>query len=728
MTRVVLACLAALAVACAAHDEADRHAAAAAAYLQRGELAKSRGELERAIALRPDRLDFRVRLGTVHAAAGRFRRAREEFEWVLARDPDRIDAWIAWGDAAAADGRPDDAFDMWRRAATRGDATPPLLARLGIVLEELGRAPKAVRVFRRAAARDATPSARMLAHWGAALEETGRTDEAEARYRAALARDPEEPTALLHLGGRLAGNPAQRARGVAMLETVVRRAPTDPRALEAAGRAYAEAGRYEESHALLRRAVAATADRDPALPARVAALGDVAVKLPRATPPLAAPNILLVLIDTLRADHVGCYGYARGTTPTIDALAAAGALFETTVSQAPWTAASAGTILTGLYPSAHGIDRGVRWAEGEIAERLPFLLQRSLGASVATLPETLRRGGYRTAAFVSNVYMNSIFGFGRGFDLYDDQSGDYASDVMTVKRRSDETNARVFAWLADHPAEPLFLLVHYNDPHWPYDPPGPLAGRWTAGYAGGLTPAKTALVVESEGRPVTGLTDADLAYLIGLYDGEIAAADRSLGHLLERVRLSSWSRPWVTVVTADHGEEFLEHGSTSHGYTLFEEQLRVPLVVNDPGRVRPARIHEPVQLVDVAPTILDIARVSTERPAMQGMSLVPLLDAATAYDPGPAFSEAPLVGSLAAVRTPGGLKLVVDAEHGRQSLFDLGADPHEKSDLSAARPADREALTQMLERWRAATRPSHPAETVVDEATKRRLTALGYVN
>jgi len=458
------------------------------------------------------------------------------------------------------------------------------------------------------------------------------------------------------------------------------------------------------------------------------------VPSPRAPAAAEAPNVLLVVIDTVRADHVSCYGYRRATTPTLDALAAAGVLFEQAISQAPWTAASVGSLVTGVYPSVHGIDGGVEWTDNGAPGRLPFVTQRALRRSVATLAEILRAHGYRTAGFVSNVYLNGVFGFGRGFDVYADDHADYSGDVMTRKRRGGETNRRVTQWLDAGRTEPFFLFVHYNDPHWPYDPPPPFGAEWTAGYTGALTPADTAVVVESEGRPVPQLGPDDVGYLEALYDGEIAYADRNLGALLDRLHSTHLERPLLTVVTADHGEEFLDHGSTSHGYTLYDEQIHVPLVVELPGRLRPSRVRAQVRLIDVAPTILELAGVPSRR-GMQGRSLVAFMNGDARQGARDAFSEAPLRGVMRSVRTAAGLKLIEDAARDRFRVYDLRLDAAEHDDRSGRAPSLEADLKRRLAHRVAANASridrllaQEPTNgVVVDDALRRRLEALGYI-
>ena len=456
-----------------------------------------------------------------------------------------------------------------------------------------------------------------------------------------------------------------------------------------------------------------------------------------APPPAEAPNVVLIVIDTLRLDHVGCYGYRRPTTPHIDALAREGVLFDNPVSQAPWTGASVASLLTGLHPSVHGLDAGARWDTPLGSDELPFVVQRTLHPSTRTLTEVLRAHGYCTAGFVSNVYLNAAFGFARGFDVYEDDHADYSGDVFLYKRRGDETNHRVARWLQTGPPEPFFLLVHYNDPHWPYDPPRPHGAEWVAGYRGPLTPAGTAVVAESEGRPVRDLDPESLAYIVGLYDGEVHFADATVGALLERLRQTALSRPVLTVLTADHGEEFLDHGSMSHGYTLYDEQLRVPLVMHFPGRLPAGRVRPQVRLIDVMPTVLDLAGLGSAAADTQGVSLVALARGQSSRGSGDAFSEAPLRGTLRSVRTPPGWKLVEDVGRGRSLLFDLVRDPRERTNVSTRAAAAADALARRASRWVARNAAqagelgldrAPPAQVVVDEATRKRLEALGYVS
>jgi arylsulfatase A-like enzyme len=445
----------------------------------------------------------------------------------------------------------------------------------------------------------------------------------------------------------------------------------------------------------------------------------------------------MIVLDTLRADHLGSYGYPRATSPHIDGLARQGVLFESAISQAPWTAASIASLFTSLYPSVHGLNGGIRWGgkQGKQGNTLPFATQKTLPPGQLTLAEMLRRNGYRTAGFVSNVYVNSIFGFSQGFETYGDDHGDYSGDVGRAKRRASETNRQVFAWLEQEIEEPFFLFVHYNDCHWPYDPPAPFGQEWVKDYQGDLTPERTTAIVEQQGKPITGLDDDDLRYLIGLYDGEVAYTDAAVGDLLEKVRSAGLERELLTVVTADHGEEFLDHGSASHGYTLFDEQIHVPLIFHLPGRLAPRRVAAQVRSIDIMPSILDLAGVGERPDSLQGESLVALLTGKTDRGPSAAYSEATYVGEQKSLRADGKLKLIYRVEDQGTSLFDLASDPRERADVAVERPAVVTSLRGELQSWQQANEELRTTlfaeeteqEVILDDETQERLRALGYI-
>jgi Flp pilus assembly protein TadD len=391
--------------------------------------------------------------------------------------------------------------------------------------------------------------------------------------------------------------------------------------------------------------------------------------------PRPRPNLLLVTIDTLRADHLGCYGYSPAATPVLDALAARGVRFTTAVAHVPLTAPSHASILTGLLPLGHGVrDNGA------------FVLP----SSPTTLAEAFRDAGYRTAAFVSGFPLDHRFGFARGFLTYDDrmQRGRDARRAPYVERTAAEVTSAAVDWIRGAHA-PWFVWAHYFDPHAPYEPPGDLASRFASSP----------------------------------YDGEIAFVDRELGRLLTAADVGPSSA--LVLVTSDHGESLGEHGEATHGVFVYDATLRVPWVMAGPGIARGRVSPVVARGIDVAPTLLDYAGLRVPL-AMQGRPLRPAADGREMAD-APAYAESLFCNlnlgwaELHAWRTRR-WKLV---EAPRPELYDLGTDPGETRDVSGARVDDarvlRSALRQALE-----ARPPD-ASTGPGPEVRERLRALGYV-
>ena len=395
------------------------------------------------------------------------------------------------------------------------------------------------------------------------------------------------------------------------------------------------------------------------------------------------PDIVLIVVDTLRADHVGAYGHHRETTPHLDVLASRGVLFENAWATAPWTLPSVMSIHTGLYPSDHRVENdGLK-----------------LGAEVSILAEQLSAAGYETAAFVSHVYVSRPFGFDRGFDTFEDFGiGRPGYRVEAgMEPTADIVTEAALARLGRRSRAPLFLFVHYFDPHWPYDPPPQYRELFPNDYNGPLDASYDSISRFQD--PAVPLPDGYRAFLEARYDGEIRFVDEMIGRLLDALD----ERAWV-VVTADHGEEYKEHGSMGHGRQLYEESIRVPLVIAGP---RPRgeeergdgglRITSPVSGVDLHPTILDLAGIVERGPKRRGVTLVPIL-----RGDGSLPADRPLVSGtirLNAYRTAlrrDRLKLIHFMDRDRNELFDLEADPEERDDLAPRRPDDRRALLATL--------------------------------
>ncbi len=403
--------------------------------------------------------------------------------------------------------------------------------------------------------------------------------------------------------------------------------------------------------------------------------------------PQNRPNVLLVTIDTLRADHVGSYGYHDASTPTIDALARRGVRFETAVAHAPLTGPSHASILTGQTPLGHGF----RNNSGFI-----------LAPEVKTIAQDFRNAGYHTGAFVSGFPLDRRFGFDRGFETYDDHfpKGNDRRRTPYVERFADATTDVALRWLAtaspretQQPA-PWFLWVHYYDPHAPYEPPA-----------------------------------ADLAerYRQSPYDGEIAFVDRQLGRLLQTLDGRGETSRTIVLVTADHGESLGEHGEGTHGIFLYDATLRVPWIMAGP-QIAAGRVSRTIaRSIDVLPTLVDYAGLP-QRSDVDGRSLRRAADGEQMSD-APAYAESlyPELelgwAPLHAWRTAG-FKFI-KAPH--PELYDLQSDPSEKTNRAGEQGPRASELSNQLEVALRHPTPSAPVQTV-DAETAERLRALGYVS
>lgn len=345
---------------------------------------------------------------------------------------------------------------------------------------------------------------------------------------------------------------------------------------------------------------------------------------PDPTPPVVAaaqPHIILVMVDALRSDHISAYGYPRQTTPNLDTVAAAGATFVDASVPAPWTFPSNAAMLTGYLPS----HLGVLWADD--ASRLPD--------ETHLLAEWLHDRGYATAGFTASYYTRGRFGFDQGFDTYQQLTSDRTAAALNQLAQSWLDGN----WSAVKSAErPLFLYLYYFDPHTWYTPPPPYDTLYDPDYTGPLTGE-----FYEHGEPVVSgaftPTPRDLEHLIALYDGEIAYWDSAFGQMLAYLDGLALLDNSVIIVTSDHGQMFGEHGKWVHRSSLCEEVLRVPFIVRYPERFAGGlQIDEPVSLVDLTPTVLDLLD-ETAPAEMTGVSLLPLLEQRPWQTPPPVFSE-----------------------------------------------------------------------------------------
>ena len=398
----------------------------------------------------------------------------------------------------------------------------------------------------------------------------------------------------------------------------------------------------------------------------------------------ARPPIVLITIDTLRADRLGSYGSTRGLTPSLDAFAREATRFTAAVSQVPLTLPSHATILTGLHPARHG----VRTNDGF-----------RLSPAVPTLAESLKSAGYTTGAFIGGYPLRRSSGLSRGFDRYDDE---FLAASDAIERSADAVMQSAQAWVDANAAQPFFAWIHLFDPHSPYTPPPPFAA-------------------EHRDSP---------------YDGEVAYTDAAIGRFLDHLRQRTLFASAAIVVVADHGESLGEHGERTHGTFLYDSTIRVPMLIKMSARRSTVRlkpdttgtIDVPVETADLAPTIAALADATLDR--ADGRSVLPLIDGAAGDPDRPAYAESyyqnVLLGwsPLRAVRTAR-WKLV---EAPRSELYDLEHDPGELQNRVEERAALASGLQRALQAIDSNGGAAAAPPTAAARESAERLRSLGYAS
>jgi arylsulfatase A-like enzyme len=438
-----------------------------------------------------------------------------------------------------------------------------------------------------------------------------------------------------------------------------------------------------------------------------------------AAPPVlpAAHNVIFILVDTLRADHLPLYGYGRDTSPNLTALGRESIVFLDARSQASCTFPSVNSMLTSRSAAAFlGQPGGALGLPDGIPGLAELLRARGLHTAAISASPIVRRSPSR---------FNPGGGYGRGFDSFQEEC---------VWKSADCVTDQALPHLA-HDPRPLFLYLHYLDPHGPYAPPESYRHRFARGH-----PAK-AFVRQGDPNPIAAwlykhgpdprLTPADLSYLMDLYDDEISFFDSQLGRLLEGLRGSGLLDDAIVVFAADHGEEFLEHGDVKHCHNLFDTTLRTPLLLRVPG-ARARSVATPVENLDIVPTVLELlgergeARSSGGRDgaAFEGRSL----RQAVLGDPLPPSYQRAAQGALRSV-ADGRWKLVLDLRTHRFAMYDLGADPGETRDVLADHRRDFHRLRDALSAWLTRTEGG-PAADSLRRAVEadRRLRSVGYLD
>jgi arylsulfatase A-like enzyme len=412
------------------------------------------------------------------------------------------------------------------------------------------------------------------------------------------------------------------------------------------------------------------------------------------TPP--GDNVILISIDTLRADHLGAYGYGPPTSPNLDRFRDEAVLFTQAIAHAPSTLPSHASMLTSRLPQHHGAS----YARGT-----------ALPPEVVTLAEVLSDDGFHSVSYNGGGQLAPIYGLDQGFEIYLPKAGPFGKVVD-----------RTVDWLEEHRGEPFFLFLHTYEVHHPYKPRPKLLEIFDDGYAGELPDQISVELLEEVNRGDRVLGDADLAHIIATYDAEIRSMDRAFGRLEAYLRQAGLWHDTVVAFTSDHGEEFGEHGKVGwHSHTLYDELLRVPLMIKLAASAHGGdTVERQVRLIDLAPTLLAaVGRRSPE--GFDGRSLLPLL-AAQRSSERPAVSwldsDGPGIESLRYK----GWKLYQD------HLFHLETDPGELHDVAGDNAQMRRRLARRLEKIVRSRDAADGEEVAPDEETLKHLRALGYLN
>ena len=442
------------------------------------------------------------------------------------------------------------------------------------------------------------------------------------------------------------------------------------------------------------------------------------------------PNVILISVDTLRADRLGCYGYQRPTSPFLDALAATSVRFHTTMAQATFTLVSHKSIFSAKYPlrlAQEATNADMKTLIG-LAQQEPYMVSTFRGITSPLLVGTLRQHGYKTAAFTDGVWMSREMGFGGGFDIYNDERGNLARILP-----------RAHAWLKDNGQSPFFLFIHTYDTHAPYVCPEPFNSKFCRDHSGHIDLDERCCQIDC-GRPplmAIDLTATDYRAISDHYDGKIACADAYLGRFFDELRKMNLYEETLLIVASDHGESLGERAQVGHG-GLYIEQVLVPLIIKFPNswKVAPVVIEEPVELVDIMPTVFECCglKLPGERDGRSLWSLVrggrsgrQYVVSQTAHGEG-----RDCVTNMAkrAVLDRRGWLLIHDARADSMELYNLHADPTGMRSVTTTEgtPAT-EMLAALTDRDIKAAQAefAEPEAVQMSEELQEQLRSLGYV-
>ncbi len=461
-------------------------------------------------------------------------------------------------------------------------------------------------------------------------------------------------------------------------------------------------------------------------------------------PPKERFNIILISIDSLRADHVHSYGYPKETTPNLDRLAWEGVLFETVVAESSWTLPTHMTMLSGLPSAVHGVEYGTG---------------PRLNPEVPTLAEILQQAGYRTGGFYSGPNLHPVFGFGKGFEtyegvigkvLYDEESFDLNASKPAVAKQVTATNRmshrtitsplvtrKAIDFVSENKGQPFFLFLHYFDVHYDYIPPEKIWRKFDPDYQGSLT-AHNYAKNPAINHP---MDPRELEHIIALYDGEILFTDEHIGYVIDALDRNGLTDNTLVMVTSDHGQEFFEHEDKGHARTLFDEVLLVPLIMRLPGHIEAGkRIKEQVRHLDIMSTLLPFAGLPEN---LDGANLSEWIEGKVAPRPLEAMSRLYRQGLYVSMRTPQ-YKYITFRQRRTETetLYDIQSEPRELRPVfwrqqrlrsrSAQEPFERLKgllVREELEALRSAARQGHREDDAIElpEDLQERLKALGYL-
>lgn len=403
-------------------------------------------------------------------------------------------------------------------------------------------------------------------------------------------------------------------------------------------------------------------------------------------------NVVLISFDALQAAHVGCLGYERDVTPNLDAFAAGSFRFERNYSVASWTVPSSMTWFTGVYPSEHGLTN--KFAVYSAQEKRPARLAE-LAPNITTLAQVLQQNGYATGGFTGNAGVSGDFGFAQGFDTYYHEKQKFGS--------FDQSIPAALQWLDVHGNRKFFLFLHGYDCHGQFSPVGGYDFRFVDrqydGKFRGTQQEQELLREEGLARGRLELRDADVQFWRAIYDEKIQRADEKFGKFLREFKQRGLLEKTLFIVTSDHGTEFYEHQRLDHGFSLYDEQLRVPLVIKLPGQKSGQPIAERVSSISLMPTILDLLDVPLSESLHQqlrGVSLVATLQGQ--HVPQDAFAETNYreYTYKRSIIAPEGWKLIVTLENNERELYRLDLDGAEQNNLVTQEPERAEELQRRL--------------------------------